>query len=253
MEEHEKRIRLLEEKGTTFMGTINQIEKNSRDNIKVVERKIQDLETKLKDVNKDFDDKVKRLQNVVNEKNDNEVRRLQNVVNDQNKILEKHQSFMEDIDKEKRVNDLIVLGLPENEEEDNLKFANILRKLDIDPEDVEVNKFIRLGKQVRGVSSGRKCRPLKVTLKNKSNRGQILKNAKKLNELEETDPLKKVFLKPDTHPEVRKEEKRLYEVFKTEKANRDNADIEVIYDRKRKVVTRNGEVVDRFRLYSHFH
>ena len=64
--------------------------------------------------------------------------------------------------------------------------------------------------------------------------------------------MKKVFLKPDVHPEIRKEEKRLYEVFKAEKKNRDNEGMEIVYDRKKRTVTKNGEEVDRFQLFSSF-
>lgn len=182
---------------------------------------------------------------------DNEVKRLQNVVNNQNKILSAHQRFMEEIDREKRANDLIVLSLPESEEDDKDKFATILRSIDIDPNNVNVSKLTRLGR--RDDENSTRNRPLKITLEHRSKRGEILKNAKKLKNLNDGNPLKKVFLKPDVHPEVRKEEKRLYEVFKAEKANKDNAGIDVLYDRKKRIVTRNGQEVDKFRLFSSFH
>jgi hypothetical protein len=84
-------------------------------------------------------------------------------------------------------------------------------------------------------------------------RNNVLKNAKKLKDIGEENPLRKVFLKSDVHPKIREEEKRLYEVFKSEKAKRDNVGIEVTYDRKARVVKRNGEEIDRFCLFSsHF-
>ena len=185
-----------------------------------------------------------------NTANDTEVKRLQTVVNNQNKILSAHQRFMEDIDREKRANDLIVLSLPESEMEDKDKFAEVLRAIDINPDNVAVTKLTRLGKKDDGNST--RNRPLKVTLELKTKRGEILRNAKKLKDLGDDHPMKKVFLKPDVHPEIRKEEKRLYEVFKAEKNNRDNGGMEVIYDRKKRIVTRNGEEVDRFQLFSSF-
>ena len=179
------------------------------------------------------------------------MKRLQTVVNNQNKILTAQQKFMEELDRDKRANDLIVLSLPENEEDDKEKLSNILRAIDINPDDVQVNNMVRLG--IRDENTPTRNRPLKVTMENKMKRGEILKNAKKLKNLADGNPLKKVFLKPDVHPEIRKEEKRLYEVFKAEKVNRDNAGIDVLYDRKKRVVTRNGEEIDRFRLFSSFH
>ena len=73
-----------------------------------------------------------------------------------------------------------------------------------------------------------------------------------LKEQGEGSPYQKIFLKKDTHPEVRKEEKRLYEVFKTEKRKGENADKEVLFNRRTRVVTVNGEEVDRFKLFSSF-
>ena len=80
----------------------------------------------------------------------------------------------------------------------------------------------------------------------------ILKNSKNLKEQPEGSEFKKVFLKRDQHPEVRKEEKRLYEVFKAEKKKPENAEKEVIFNRRSRIVTVNNEEVDRFKLFSSF-
>ena len=77
-------------------------------------------------------------------------------------------------------------------------------------------------------------------------RDNILRNAKNLKDLPEENQYKKVFLKRDQHPEVRNEEKRLYEVFKAEKNKPENADYPVIFDRRKRIVTVNNEEVDCF-------
>ena len=64
---------------------------------------------------------------------------------------------------------------------------------------------------------------------------------KNLKDEDESSPYYKVYLKRDTHPEIRKEEKRLYEVFKAEKNKAENADMDVVLDRKKRVVTCNGD------------
>ena len=69
-------------------------------------------------------------------------------MNNQNKILSAHQRFMED--KEKRANDLIVLSLPEKGEHDDEEFRKVLRAIDVNPEDINVTKFTRLGKNEEG-------------------------------------------------------------------------------------------------------
>ena len=68
----------------------------------------------------------------------------------------------------------------------------------------------------------------------------------------EESKYRKVFLKRDQHPDVRNEEKRLYEVFKAEKKKPVNADKDVVFDRKTRVVTVNNEEVDRFKLFTSF-
>ena len=83
-------------------------------------------------------------------------------------------------------------------------------------------------------------------------RDSILKNAKNLKDEEEESQYYKVFLKRDTHPEIRKEEKRLYDVFVAERDKPENADHEVLFDRKKRIVTCNGNEIDRFRLFSSF-
>ena len=97
-----------------------------------------------------------------------------------------------------------------------------------------------------------RTRPLKVTLEQRSMRNSILKNSKHLKDQPEGSQYKKVFLKRDQHPDVRKEEKRLYEVFKAEKNKPENADKVVVFDRKSRVVTVNNEEIDRFKLFAPF-
>ena len=128
-------------------------------------------------------------------------------------------------------------------------FSKILRAIDIDPMNIKISSIRRLGR--RDDENREKRRPIKITLEKKGMRTDILRNAKKLGDInEDKNPLKKIYLKPDVHPEIRKEEKRLYEVFKSEKAKPSNAGYEVKYDRKNRVVSVNGEEVDSFRLFS---
>ena len=83
-------------------------------------------------------------------------------------------------------------------------------------------------------------------------RYEILKNSSKLRDQAEGSIYRKVFLKKDVHPDIRAEEKRLYEVFKAERDKPENVNKEVLFDRKTRVVTVNEEVVDRFKLFSSF-
>ena len=93
---------------------------------------------------------------------------------------------------------------------------------------------------------------MKVTLETRDMRDRILRNPSKLKNQGEHDPFKRVFLKRDVHPDIRKEEKRLYDVFKIERDKPQNAHLDVTFDRKKRVVTVNGEEIDRFKLFTAF-
>ena len=115
---------------------------------------------------------------------------------------------------------------------------------------IVIDELVRLGN--RDENNPNKTRPLKVTFDKPSMRNEILKNAYKLKDQTENDPYHRVYLKRDSHPQVRNEEKRLYEVFKWEKEKPENAEMDVVFDRKTRVVTVNGEEIDRFKLFNSF-
>ena len=83
-------------------------------------------------------------------------------------------------------------------------------------------------------------------------RNKVLKNARKLKDSDEGSWMRKVFIKADEHPEIRKEMKRLNDVARLEREKPENAGVEVKFDRKARKVTRNGDTIDSFRLISIF-
>ena len=159
---------------------------------------------------------------------------------------------MEDLDGEKRSKHIIVLGLKEERDVADLdKFNDIVNVVGLNPAvDIKVENIVRLG--TRDENEQNRIRPIKVTLETMQMRNDVLKKASKLKDQEEGSVYRKVFLKRDTHPDVRAEEKRLYEVFKAERDKPENAGKEVLFDRKARVVTVNKEEVDRFRLFTSF-
>ena len=80
----------------------------------------------------------------------------------------------------------------------------------------------------------------------------VLKNAKKLKDVGEDSVFSKVFIKADEHPAVRKEMQRLHKVAQSEKEKPENVGVEIIFDRKSRKVTRNGEEIDTYGLISYF-
>ena len=123
-------------------------------------------------------------------------------------------------------------------------------QLGLKREVVKIETMERLG-QI-DLEQFNRTRPLKVTLEQNTMRNNIQKNSKNLKDQPEGSQYKKVFLKRDQHPDIGKEEKRLYEVFKAEKKKPENADKEVVFNRKSHDVSINNEEIDRFKLFAPF-
>ena len=187
-----------------------------------------------------------------------EVKRVDNKVIEHGKVLAAHQKFMEDLDAEKRAKHMIVLGLAEEDgdgereegEDEREKFLGIVDAIGVQRNEVQIEYVERLGQRNEGQEQRNK--PLKITFGHSSMHNKVLKNSYKLKDQPEGSVYKKVFLKKDQHPDVRLEEKRLYEVFKAERNKPENGDKEVVFNRKTRVVTVNGEEIDRFKLFSSF-
>ena len=162
-------------------------------------------------------------------------------LDEQDKIIAKQQRNPESLDREKRENRLVVTGIPENEDfegesSDNQKLAKVWEALEIN---VKPRSFVRLGKE----SSSRK-RPILVTLDSRHERDVILE--KKLN-LKKKESTKLVFVKNDSHPNVRDEWRRLFAAEKTEKERPENVGVEVRLDTRKRELLRDGVVIDSWK------
>ena len=85
---------------------------------------------------------------------------------------------------------------------------------------------------------------MKVTLRQKQKRQQIIQDAKKLKDCGET--FKQIYINKDTHPAIRKEFLRMRNVVKTESAKPENEGRTVEYDHKSRTVTIDGVIIDRY-------
>ena len=204
-----------------------------------VEQKLDEILRELKSVNDKW------------EKCDAEIKRVDQVVDNHSKILSAQQRFMESLDAEKRAKHLIILGLKEDGEGTDLeKFQDIITVIGLNPENIKAESIERLG--TRDENEPNRTRPIKISLEKSQMRYEILKKSNKLRDQAEGSIYRKIFLKKDVHPDIRAEEKRLYEVFKAERDKPENVGKEVLFDRKTRVVTVNADVVDRFKLFSSF-
>ena len=161
-----------------------------------------------------------------------------------------HQKMLEIQESDKRAANLIITGLPEDRmgeaTTDNEKVKKVMSTMGL--EEVKVTSVERLGaRRPAGdaAAGGRpNQRPVKVVLANSSERQRVLENTKKLKDAGDT--MKKVYVKKDVHPLVRKELGRLREVEKREKDKPENQGRNVRYDFKERKVYVDNVVVDSY-------
>ena len=196
-------------------------------------------------------DELKKMTST-KEENDLQLKQLKESNEMLMQTITQQQRFLEEIDAERRSCNMIILGVPEDDglptadgdgevATDAEKFMEIMKKLGL-PGQITPKSMQRLGKKF---PTNTKPRPIKIILGNSQDRQSILENAKSLNNA--TGAFKKIHLKKDVHPAIRREFGRLYAVEKAEKEKPENAGRQVVYDQKRRVVTVDGEIIDRFK------
>ena len=158
------------------------------------------------------------------------------------------QLFLESVDAEKRKCKLVVLGLGEEADglgdDDQSKLNSTLQAIGVPTSVLEGANLKRLG----AASAQNKRRPLLMELTSAADTRRIMERAASLKSFagQHSGLLRKVFFKRDMHPAWRKEHDRLFKLAREEKRKPENAGIEIRYDKKKRVLTRNGLVVDRF-------
>ena len=110
----------------------------------------------------------------------------------------------------------------------------------INHSDIIPKQIIRLGKAQQD-----KIRPIKVILPTSNVRKPILDNTKNLKSAGEE--FRKIFIKKDIHPGIRKEFNRLREATNAETNKPENAGKQVVYNRDTRTLSIDGVVVDRFK------
>ena len=91
-------------------------------------------------------------------------------------------------------------------------------------------------------------RPILLTLRDEGLRQLILEQAKKLKVA--GGDYKKIYIKKDIHPAVRKEWKRLHDAERTEKERAGNVGCVIRLDTKERKLYRDDVVIDSWSLHS---
>lgn len=169
---------------------------------------------------------------------------MQEQIDQQANIIEKQQQFMEMIDRKEREKNLVVLGLPDENEslqgatEDGDKIKKVWGKIRADQNQIE--SYRRLG-----VRRGNRPRPVLITMKTRNAKDDVLGNTKALKDAGES--FDKVYIKKDLHPSVRAEWKRLREATEYEKQRPENAGCEIRLDTRERKLYRDNVVIDAWR------
>ena len=155
------------------------------------------------------------------------------------------QRFMEEMDARSRRNNLIILGVPEESEESPLGLTDRHRVLKV-IQKTEGNVSLHMDDlSVRRLGSNTsRSRPLLVTLGSHETCKEIVMNAKKL---KDASDCASIFIRKDTHPTLRYEANRMRIRERNERANPENSNANIQYDRRKRVLMRNGIIIDRFR------
>ena len=174
-----------------------------------------------------------------------EVQSLSDRLDEAYTIIHYQQLFMESLDSKERRRNLVITGLTENTEDDMGESDNdkVVKVLQAAGYSGTLNSAEWQMKRLGQVNQ-RRARPLLVTQEDQGKRDAIIRCARNLKEAEE--PLKKVFIKKDIHPAVRKENGRLKAREREEKEKPENAGVNIVYDWKKRVLLREGMVIDRF-------
>lgn len=169
---------------------------------------LNELRTNIK---ADFSDEISKLRDELMElRTENKI--LKDVVVSQQKQILLNERTSRD-------KNLIVLGVPDDQSTNHESFVNKLLKHVASPQpgsDRQIECMSRLGKYVPG-----KCRPVKVVLTTSKYKYEVLRKASA--SLKGSDSFNKVFIKPDLCEIDRLERKRLFDHFKQQKSDPNNA------------------------------
>lgn len=175
---------------------------------------------------------------------DKKLAEMQCKIDQQAEVITKQQLFLENIDRKERETNLVVLGVPDEQESmdgarnDSDKLEKIWTVIG---EDTEVRSYRRLGRPTQG---NNRSRPILVVVRSKSDRDKILEKARRLKD--SGTPYNKIYVKKDVHPAVRQEWKRLRNVEAAERERPENQGCIIHLDTRERKLYRDGVMIDKW-------
>ena len=175
-----------------------------------------------------------------------QVDELRQQVLKQNQVIAKQQQFLEQLDRKERECNLVILGVPDENESlegatsDDDKVKKIWEKAGIT---CHIKSTLRLGK-----AGGSRRRPVLAVVESRANRDTALEKARTLKSLNDT--YNRIYIKKDVHPSVREEWKRLREVVQREKDRPENASSAINFDVRERKVYKDNVLIDQWSMLS---
>ena len=156
-------------------------------------------------------------------------------------VVVQQQRFMEGLDSQMRDKNVVITGVPEGDPLDGAvsdedKCAKILSV--IGAQNVPVD-LVRIG-----TAAPNKNRPILARTPCKVARDMVLNDTKALKNA--GPAFRKIYVKKDMHPGIRREWKRLNDAEAAEKEKPTNRGCDIKLDYKLRVITRDGVVIDRW-------
>ena len=180
-----------------------------------------------------------------NESNRKQIDELNQRVSKQDEIIAKQQLYVEQLDRKERECNLIILGVPEDNE--TLEGAtNDIEKINKVWETAGISCNFK-STRCLGKPGGPRSRPILAEVDSWLERDTALDKAKGLKSSNK-EAYKRIFIKKDVHPSVRAEWTRLHEVVKKEKERPGSSDSNIRLDFKERKVYRDGVVIDQWNM-----
>ena len=245
-------------------GVLRDIANDTRNNSGKLDTMSADIQSKLDTISSDILSVRNEVQNVRTELNVVESRvttlestvdpirclpdkmdELENTIENLYKSIEYQQRFAEGLDARLRSRNLIFLGVAENRDDIGESDLERVRKIIEKTGYTGISSLGDITIKRLGIvqDNPSRARPIHVTVASSDIQWDILTKASALKQI---DGYKEIFIKKDTHPTIRKEFGRLYKREQEERNKPTNSGVEIKYDRRRRVLLRDDEVIDRY-------
>lgn len=171
---------------------------------------------------------------------------LETTVQSQSNIMYSQQLFIEQLDAKNRVNRLIITGVPEDVDFEHAKTDDDKVKYIFDKLEIPdlVYSVERIGKPNDATSTPGRIRAILLTVDDDTDRKKLLAATDKLKKIK---PLKRVFIKKDKHPAVRREWGRLFKAEQEEKNKPENRHSQIVFDKKTRKLLKDDVVIDSWK------